>query len=46
LSQHMLSRGHTDESVAFRYGYLSEDNIRLGKQGNTWDNGDTCDNAT
>jgi hypothetical protein len=34
-----------------RYGCLkitrcSEDNIRIGKQGNTWDNGDTWDNAT
>jgi hypothetical protein len=24
----------------------SEDNIRLGKHGNTWANGDTWDNAT
>jgi hypothetical protein len=34
-----------------RYGCLkitrgSEDCIRIGKQGNTWDNGDTWDNAT
>jgi hypothetical protein len=24
----------------------SEDSIRIGKQGSTWDNGDTWDNAT
>jgi hypothetical protein len=24
----------------------SEDSIRVGKRGNTWDNGDTWDNAT
>ena len=34
-----------------RYGCLkitrcNEDNIKIGKQGNTWDKGDTWDNAT
>jgi hypothetical protein len=34
-----------------RYGYLKitrciEDNIRIGKQGSIWDNGNTWDNAT
>jgi hypothetical protein len=34
-----------------RYGCLkitrcSEDSIRTGKQGSTWDNGDTWENAT
>jgi hypothetical protein len=34
-----------------RYGCLKiircrEDKIKIGKQGSTWDNGDTSDNAT
>ena len=28
------------------YMYCNEDCIKLGKQGSTWDNGDTWDNVT
>jgi hypothetical protein len=36
--------------ISVRYGCLkitrcSEDNIRIGKQGSTWDNGNTWDNS-